>query len=391
MAVEKPTFTIGLQSGKSHAASGLFGTPIYRKRTSYAVVPGIPLASARRRPAFIFASGASHILKPWSSRWGIVANQSTENDKTVKSVIGSGDRAGLNSRMVLPLFSNRPVFPALLGLLFAGLLALTPLGDACAATSDWATSDGGRMRLIVLPPAPDGTRQAGLQIEPNDGWFTYWREPGDSGIPPQLTAAPEAKVTPSPLSFPVPKRMDIGSVRDVGYDHAVVFPFTLKSSGEDWQSPLKLTAFIGMCRNICIPFQADLSIDLSHEETTDVGEVKLIDKAKSKLPAAAAEDFYVSDFEMAHDLSSLDVSLVLPDGSKDEPRILVTGPEGYLFTEYKAVQSKGNSRTLRIALPKFPRNYSVSGKTWHILVAAGNKRTMEAPLAFATTRPIVQP
>lgn len=94
---------------------------------------------------------------------------------------------------------------------------------------------------------------------------------------------------------------------------------------------------------------------------------------------------------MAHDLSSLDVSLVLPDGSKDEPRILVTGPEGYLFTEYKAVQSKGNSRTLRIALPKLPRNYSVSGKTWHILVAAGNKRTMEAPLAFATTRPIVQP
>ncbi|WP_429924676.1 hypothetical protein [Agrobacterium vitis] len=87
--------------------------------------------------------------------------------------------------MILPLFSNHPVFPALPGLLFAGLLALTPLGDACAATSDWATSDGGRMRVIVLPPAPDGTRQAGLQIEPNDGWFTYWREPGDSGIPPQ--------------------------------------------------------------------------------------------------------------------------------------------------------------------------------------------------------------
>ncbi|MVA57505.1 cytochrome C biogenesis protein [Agrobacterium vitis] len=293
--------------------------------------------------------------------------------------------------MIHGFFSMRQVFALSPALLLCALLALMPFSDANAATSAWATSDGGRMRLIVLPPSPDGTRQAGLQIEPNDGWFTYWREPGDSGIPPQLTASPDARLAPSPLSFPVPKRMDIGSVRDVGYDHAVVFPFTLKSLQDDWKSPLTLTAFIGMCRNICIPFQAELSVDLSGEETTDVNEAKLIDKAKSKLPATAAEDFHVTDFDMADDLSSLDVSLVLPEGSKDEPRILVTGPDGYLFTEYKTLSNKGENRTLRIALPKLPRNYSISGKTWHILVAAGNKRTMEAPLAFATTRPIVQP
>ncbi|MCM2440856.1 cytochrome C biogenesis protein [Agrobacterium vitis] len=292
--------------------------------------------------------------------------------------------------MIHPGFFIRPVF-ALFPALLTALLMLLPSGSAHAATSAWATSDGGRMRLVVLPPSPDGTRQAGLQIEPNDGWFTYWREPGDSGIPPQLTTAPDAKLIPSPLSFPVPKRMDIGSVRDVGYDHPVVFPFTLKSTQDDWQSPLRLTAFIGMCRNICIPFQAELSVDLSGEETTDVSEAKLIDKAKSKLPATAAEDFYVSDFHMADDLSSLDVSLILPEGSKDDPRILVTGPDGYLFTEYKTLSSKGNNRTLQIALPKLPRHYSINGKIWHILVAAGNKRTMEAPLAFGTGRPIVRP
>ncbi len=275
--------------------------------------------------------------------------------------------------------------------LLMGIFIAAGLTAANAASSAWATSDGGRMRLIVLPPAPDGTRQAGLQIEPKAEWFTYWREPGDSGIPPQLTAAPSSNVTLSALSFPVPKRVDLGKVRDVGYDSPVVFPFTLTRPETDQQAPLKITAFIGVCKNICIPFQAELSVDLSHAETTDVAEAQLIDKAKAKLPATPTEDFFVSGFHMADDLSSLDVNLRLPEGSKDQPRILVTGPDGYLFTEYQTLSNQGTQRALRIPLPKMPRNYSISGKTWHILVVAGNKRAMEAPLAFETTHPIVQP
>lgn len=247
------------------------------------------------------------------------------------------------------------------------------------------------MRLIVLPPAPDGTRQAGLQIEPKPDWFTYWREPGDSGIPPQITAAPESKVTLSALSFPVPKRVDIGKVRDIGYDSPVIFPFTVTAAESEQQKPLKVTAFIGVCHNICIPFQAELSVDLSHSETTDIAEAQLIEKAKAKLPATPTDDFSVSSFHMADDLSSLDVDLRLPEGSKDEPRILLTGPDGYLFTEYQTLSRSGSHHAIRIALPKLPRNYSVVGKTWHILVAAGRRRAMEAPLAFGAAPPIVKP
>lgn len=281
---------------------------------------------------------------------------------------------------------NRLRFVLAIGLFITGSLT-----QAQAASSDWATSDGGRMRVIVLPPAPDGTRQAGLQIEPKPEWFTYWREPGDSGIPPQISAAPDSKVTLSALSFPVPKRVDLGKVRDVGYDNPVVFPFTLTRAEGEQQKPLKITAFIGMCRNICIPFQAELSVDLSHSETTDVAEAELIDKAKTKLPATPTDDFFVSSFRMADDLSSLDVDLRLPEGSKEEPRILVTGPDGYLFTDYQTLSRNGTAHAMRIALPKLPRNYSVAGKTWHILVAAGRKRAMEAPLAFGAAPPIVKP
>jgi DsbC/DsbD-like thiol-disulfide interchange protein len=275
--------------------------------------------------------------------------------------------------------------------LIIGFVLACGLTQAEAASSAWAESDGGRMRLIVLPPAPDGTRQAGLQIEPKPEWFTYWREPGDSGIPPQITPEPGSKVTLSALSFPVPKRVDLGKVRDIGYDSPVVFPFTLTTTEADAQKPLNITAFIGMCHNICIPFQAVLSVDLSRAETTDVTEAQLIDKAKARLPATPNDEFFVSGFHMADDLSSLDVDLRLPEGSKDEPRILLTGPEGYLFTDYQTLSRNGTRHSLRISLPKMPRNYSIAGKTWHILVAAGRKRAMEAPLAFGATHPIVKP
>ncbi|HBF29240.1 protein-disulfide reductase DsbD domain-containing protein [Rhizobium sp.] len=284
-----------------------------------------------------------------------------------------------------------PLLQPLRSAMIIGFLVAGGLSQAEAASSAWATSDGGRMRLIVLPPAPDGTRQAGLQIEPKPDWFTYWREPGDSGIPPQITPEPGSKTTLSALTFPVPKRVDLGKVRDIGYDSPVVFPFTLTNAETEQQKPLKITAFIGMCHNICIPFQAELSVDLSHSETTDINEEQLIDKAKSRLPATPTDDFLVSGFQMADDLSSLDVDLRLPEGSKDAPRILVTGPEGYLFTDYQTLTRTGTRLALRITLSKLPRNYSVAGKTWHILVAAGGKRVMEAPLAFGATHPIVKP
>lgn len=293
--------------------------------------------------------------------------------------------------MIHLLSLSRSLVQPLRSALLLCLFVVGSLTDASAATSAWATSDGGRMRLIVLPPAPDGTRQAGLQIEPNSNWFTYWREPGDSGIPPQVTAAPGSTVTLSALNFPVPKRVDLGTIRDVGYDSPVVFPFTLSNANREEHNPLKLMAFIGLCHNICIPFQAELTVDLSREETTDVTQAQLIDKAKARLPATPTDDFFVTGFRMAADLSNLDVDLRLPEGSKDEPRILLTGPEGYLFTEYQMLTNKGMHRSLRIALPKMPRNYSISGKTWHILVVAGNKRAMEAPLAFATSPSIVKP
>ena len=104
------------------------------------------------------------------------------------------------------------------GMLAAGVLLALP---AHAAMSDWANNEGGRMRLVALAPDADGHIRAALQIEPEPGWITYWREPGDSGIPPQVSPAPEGNVALEKVAFPVPKLITVGKVKEIGYDAPV--------------------------------------------------------------------------------------------------------------------------------------------------------------------------
>src|SRR3546814_18929127 len=82
-------------------------------------------------------------------------------------------------------------------------LLLLGVAMAQAETTPWATNEGGRMRLVALPPDADGTVRGALQIEPKPGWITYWREPGDAGIPPHVTFSEQAGVTLEQISYPV--------------------------------------------------------------------------------------------------------------------------------------------------------------------------------------------
>lgn len=82
------------------------------------------------------------------------------------------------------------------------------------------------MRVASLAMDADGVVRGVLQIEPKDGWITYWREPGEAGIPPQITPDPASGVSLTTMAYPVPKLIENGDITDIGYDHAVSLPFS---------------------------------------------------------------------------------------------------------------------------------------------------------------------
>ena len=272
-------------------------------------------------------------------------------------------------------------FALLLTMLLGTLAAAISTGGiAYAAMSDWADNEGGRMRLVALAPDAQGHIRAALQIEPAPGRITYWREPGEGGIPPQVSPAPESGVTLEKTSYPTPKPITVGAIQEIGYDAPVTLPLDFRVKGKQ-PTTLDLTAFIGLCKDICIPFQAEFSLPLSDASQSTLHEQALLDAANASLPQAPSPDFAVENHRLSPDAKTLSLHLTLPETTGDAPSIYVTGPTGYVFFKQLNAKRDGKTFTTDIAIGKLPKNYDIKGKSWGVLVIDG-ERAIETTLAF---------
>lgn len=301
----------------------------------------------------------------------------------LKMKIYMGGTSGGNWQISVNPCSMRVISLRAHALLIAAISAASMAGllrPAHAEMSDWVQNEGGRMRLVALPPDAAGHIRAGLQIEPKPGWITYWREPGNSGIPPQITIAPQSGVTLDAISYPVPNHIADGKVEDIGYGAPVTLPLSLTAS-KAGPVAIDATAFIGICKDICIPFQAQFSLKIGAVGQSRPQEEMILRNAAARLPEAPSADFEVVAHAMSSDLKQLSLKVTLPEVGNGAPEIIVTGPSGYAFTKQINVGRSGKAYSADIAIGKLPKNYDIKGKQWGVLIVDG-ARAMETTLAF---------
>jgi DsbC/DsbD-like thiol-disulfide interchange protein len=118
-----------------------------------------------------------------------------------------------------------------------------------------------RVRLIA-GPASGGHATAGVEIVLGEGWKTYWRTPGDAGVPPQFDWKESANVGAVEVSYPAPSRLPEPAAETIGYKKGVVFPVTVTPGDPAKPVELKLAIEFGICRDICVPAEANLSLTL---------------------------------------------------------------------------------------------------------------------------------
>jgi DsbC/DsbD-like thiol-disulfide interchange protein len=108
----------------------------------------------------------------------------------------------------------------------------------------------------------DGRHMSGLSLQLAPGWKTYWRAPGEGGIPPRFNWSGSENLADVEVRFPIPMVMDQNGLRSIGYDGDVIFPLlvTARDAGE----PVRLRAEIevGVCEEICIPMTLRLAANL---------------------------------------------------------------------------------------------------------------------------------
>lgn len=197
--------------------------------------------------------------------------------------------------MASPCNVVRPVWAVVLAMLIAGMAPGRPaFAEAVwTAAGDWIKSNGSSIRLIgAALKGEDGKERlvAGIEIVLDDGWKTYWRSPGDSGgIPPTFDWDQSTGIAKAELLYPAPSRYEDPEGVSAGYKHHVVFPIQIKP--ESGATPeLKLGAFYGICRDICVPAEAELALALKPGASIDPEIAKVLDAALAAVPRALAVD-----------------------------------------------------------------------------------------------------
>lgn len=137
---------------------------------------------------------------------------------------------------------------------------LTSFVLACLPSFGLAQPADDLAAVTVLPGwrEADGTHVAALRIDLAEGWKTYWRAPGDAGIPPEFAISGNGVVAMQP-HFPVPEVYETFGMRSIGYENSVTFPLRLQVGDHDQAVGISGQIQIGVCDEVCIPVTLDFA------------------------------------------------------------------------------------------------------------------------------------
>jgi DsbC/DsbD-like thiol-disulfide interchange protein len=162
----------------------------------------------------------------------------------------------------------------------------------CGATaafsleSPWASTSNAEVRLLAAGAPNNGAPiRAGLQIRLARGWHTYWRYPGDAGVPPRLDWSASTNVADVQVRWPAPERILLeGGLGSIGYHGDIILPLQVRPKDAARPVSLRVKLDFGVCEKICIPAEARAALDIPAGFTM---KNALLDSADARVPAAA--------------------------------------------------------------------------------------------------------
>lgn len=119
--------------------------------------------------------------------------------------------------------------------------------------------DGAR----ILPgwTQSDGSRIGAIEFRLQPGWKTYWRNPGDSGLPPVFDWQGSENLRDVAFHWPAPQVISSGDDLALGYRDRLVLPFTAQPADPGLPVSLAVSVDFGLCKNICVPARVALRAD----------------------------------------------------------------------------------------------------------------------------------
>jgi DsbC/DsbD-like thiol-disulfide interchange protein len=185
--------------------------------------------------------------------------------------------------------SHRPRNIRLAFFLAAALSGVAGSPAIAAEMSPWDDGLQSSVRLIAARTKGEGTGRlyrAGIEIKLSSGWKTYWRYPGDSGVPPAFDFSKSENVKTATVLFPAPVRFPDGAGgHSVGYKAGLVLPVHVVPNDPAKPVVLKLKLDYAVCEKLCVPADANLELKLTGSEKANDTAVGA---AEARVPQATA-------------------------------------------------------------------------------------------------------
>jgi suppressor for copper-sensitivity B len=228
---------------------------------------------------------------------------------------------------------------------------LPALADGAAV----ATQPQVEVALISAQTAVGQARQIrlGLHFTLAKDWKTYWRSPGDAGYPITVDWKGSGNLAKADLLWPVPHRFTLFGLDTFGYKDEVVLPViaTLSEPGK----PLSIKAHLRylVCETVCIPYEADLALEIPAGDALPGTQAQLIDRYYAQVPGdGRAQGLTLEQVTLAGSDAkpSLQVTARSTLTGFATPDLIVEAPPGLYFGKPE-IQLGENDRLARFTLP----------------------------------------
>lgn len=219
-----------------------------------------------------------------------------------------------------------PIVPSRLGFAVAAAVLASGLSVAARAqdASPWAHDTHSAVRLLA------GSRNGpvllgGIAFQLQPGWKTYWRTPGDSGVPPRFDFAKSDNIEAVTVLWPAPHEFPDGAGgTSLGYKNQVVLPLRIVAKNPDKPVVLRAAIAYAVCEKLCVPVEADAELPFSNVASTEDGALAAaVDTVPKPARIGDPNPLTVRDVRR-EGASRVIVDVVASD--KEEVHLFVEGP-----------------------------------------------------------------
>src|SRR6266568_5917834 len=191
-------------------------------------------------------------------------------------------------------------------------------------SSPWQRDAYSAVRLLAGSRS-GGVLLGGIAFQMQPGWKTYWRNPGDSGVPPRFDFSKSENIEAVTILWPAPTKFDDGAGgHSLGYKNQIVLPLRIVAKNADKPVTLRAGINYAVCEKLCIPVEANTELAFTSVASTEDSALSAaLDTVPKPANVGDPNPLTIRDVKRDGKLGVL-VDVVAPDAS--EVNLFVEGP-----------------------------------------------------------------